>query len=44
MTEYLQVLMGICFTMMTGVVIIGCAGAMVFLGLLFWNMVLDEFN
>ena len=44
MTEYLQFLMAICFTMVTGVVIVGCFGLMMFWGLLLWNMVLEEFN
>jgi len=44
MDNYIHVLMGVCFTMITGVVIVGCFGGMVFLALLFWNMVRDELD
>ena len=44
MTAYIQILMNICFTMVTGVVIVGCLGAMMFLSLLVWQMVDDHVN
>jgi len=43
MTDYMQILMNICFTMVTGVIIVGGIGTMAFLALLFWNMIADEF-
>ena len=42
MTDYMQILLNICFTMVTGVIIVGGIGTMVFLALLFWNMIGDE--
>ena len=42
MTDYIQILTNICFTMVTGIIIVGGFGTMVFLALLFWNMVKDE--
>jgi len=44
MSDYMQVLCSICFTMITGVVIVGCLGAMVFLSLMFWNMIQDNID
>ena len=37
MTAYIQILMNICFTMVTGVVIVGCLCTTMFLALLFWQ-------
>jgi len=42
MNDYMQTLMNICFTMVTGVIIVGGIGVMVFLSLMFWNMIKDE--
>lgn len=42
MNEYMQILLNVCFTMVTGVIIVGGFGTMVFLALLFWNMIKDE--
>jgi hypothetical protein len=43
MNDYMQTLMNICFTVVTGVIIVGGIGSMAFLALLFWNMIQDEF-
>jgi hypothetical protein len=43
MTDYMQTLLNICFTMVTGVVIMGSFGLMVFLALLLLTMIKDEF-
>jgi hypothetical protein len=42
MTDYIQFLTSVCFTMVTGVVIVGCFGSMIFLALMFWSMIQDE--
>jgi hypothetical protein len=42
MTDYMQILLNVCFTMVTGVIIVGGFGTMVFLALMFWNMIKDE--
>ena len=42
MTDYMQILLNICFTIVTGVIIVGGIGTMAFLALLFWNMIGDE--
>jgi hypothetical protein len=42
MTDYMQTLMSICLTMVTGVIIVGSFGTMAFLVLMFWNMIKDE--
>jgi hypothetical protein len=42
MTEYMRTLMNICFTMVTGVIIVNCFRSMAFLALMFWNMIADE--
>ena len=44
MSEYMQILINICFTMVTGVIIVGGFGTMVFLALMFWNMVQDNID
>ena len=43
MTDYMQALLNICFTMVTGVVIMGSLGLPVFLALLLLTMIKDEF-
>ena len=43
MTDYMQALLNICFTMVTGVIIMGSLGLMVFLALLLMTMIKDEF-
>lgn len=42
MTGYMQILMSICFTIVTGIIVVGGIGTMIFLALLFWNMIGDE--
>ena len=42
MSDYMQILLNIGFTMVTGVIIVGCFGSMAFLALMFWNMIADE--
>jgi hypothetical protein len=44
MTDYMQTLINICFTMVTGVVIVSSASAIIFMGLLTWNLILDYFE
>jgi type III secretory pathway component EscS len=43
MTDYMQTLLSICFTMITGVIIVASISAGIFLGLFLWNMIQDEF-
>ena len=42
MNDYMQILLNVCFTMVTGVIIVGSFGTMAFLVLMFWNMIKDE--
>jgi len=42
MTDYMQALLNICFTMVTGVVIVGCFGAIIFFGLFIWQFLEKE--
>lgn len=44
MTAYMQILTNICFTMLTGVIIVGCFGAMMFLALLTWQIIDEHIN
>lgn len=44
MNEYAQALANICFTMITGVVVVACVSAMIFIGLLLWELVTDYFE
>jgi hypothetical protein len=44
MTDYTQTLINICFTMVTGVVIVASVSAMTFMGMLLWNLILDHFE
>lgn len=44
MTEYMQILMSVCFTMVTGVVIVASVSIIVFMGLLIKTMILDYMN
>jgi hypothetical protein len=44
MTDYLQMLFNICFTMITMVIVMGGAGTLIFIGLAIWNMVSDHFD
>ena len=44
MTEYMQTLMNVCFTMVTGVVIVASVSAVVFMGLLLQTMISDYMN
>jgi hypothetical protein len=41
MTDYMLTLLSICFTMVTGAVIVGCFSAIVFMALMLWNIVKD---
>jgi hypothetical protein len=42
MTDYMQTLINICFTMVTGVVIVGCFGAIIFFCLFIWQFLEKE--
>jgi len=44
MTDYIQTLLNICFTIVTGIIIVGGIGTMAFLALMFWNMVQDNID
>lgn len=44
MNEYMQILLNVCFTMVTGIIIVGGIGTMAFLALLFWNMIQDNID
>jgi hypothetical protein len=44
MTEYQMWLLNIIFTMGTLVIIIGCNGAILFLGLMIWQLLRDTFK
>ena len=44
MTEYMQTLMNVCFTMVTGVVIVASVSVIVFMGLLLQTMISDYMN
>ena len=44
MTDYMQILIKICVTMVTGVIIVGSIGTMIFLALMFWNMIQDNID
>lgn len=41
MTDYMQTLFSICMTMITGVVVVASVSAIIFIGLLLFNMVND---
>jgi len=41
MTDYMQTLINICFTMVTGVVIVASVSAILFMGLLLKTMISD---
>lgn len=41
MTDYMQILINICFTMVTGVVIVASVSAILFMGLLVQTMISD---
>jgi len=42
MSDYMQNLINICFTMVTAVVVVASLGSIAFMGMMFWNM-LEEF-
>ena len=44
MTDYMLTLLGICFTMVTGVVIVASFGAIAFMAMLTWNLINDCFD
>lgn len=44
MTDYQLVLLNIAATMFTGVVVIGCNAAILFLGLMIWQLIQDKFD
>ena len=44
MTDYMQTLINICFTMITGVVIVASVSAILFIGLMTWNLIYDYFE
>lgn len=41
MNSYMEILLNVCFTMATGVVVVGCLGSMLFLSLMIWRLI-DE--
>ena len=44
MTDYQLALLNIAATMFTGVIVIGCNGAILFLGLMIWQLIEDRFD
>lgn len=44
MTDYQLALLNVAATMFTGVVVIGCNGAILFLGLMIWQLIRDNFK
>jgi hypothetical protein len=44
MTDYQLALFNVSATMFTGVVVIGCIGAIVFLGLMIWQLIQDTLD
>lgn len=44
MNEYMQTLANICFTMITGVVIVASVSAIVFMGFMLHTMITDYLN
>jgi hypothetical protein len=44
MTDYQLTLLNIIATMFTGVVILGCNGAILFIGLMIWQLIQDNFD
>jgi hypothetical protein len=44
MTDYQLALLNIVSTMFTLVIVIGCNGAVLFLGLMIWELIVDRFN
>lgn len=44
MTDYMQTLINICFTMVAGVVIVASVSAIIFLGMLLWELITNYFE
>ena len=44
MTDYQLSLLNIVSTMFTLVIVIGCNGAVLFLGLMIWQLIVDRFD
>jgi hypothetical protein len=44
MTDYQLALLNIVSTMFTLVIVIGCNGAVLFLGLMIWELIVDRFD
>lgn len=44
MTDYQIALLNVAATMFTAVAVIGCIGAILFLGLMIWQLIQDNFN
>jgi len=44
MTDYQLLLLNIISTMFTLVIVIGCNGAVLFLGLMIWELIVDRFD
>jgi hypothetical protein len=44
MTDYQLALLNIAATMFTGVIVIGCNGAILFIGLTIWEVIRDYFE
>ena len=44
MTDYQLTLLNVIATMFTGVVVLGCNGAILFIGLMIWQLIQDNFD
>jgi len=44
MTDYQLALLNVIYTMITLVVVVGCNGALLFFGLMIWQMIQDNFK
>ena len=44
MTDYQLALLNIAATMFTGVIVIGCNGAILFIALIIWEVIMDYFE
>jgi hypothetical protein len=44
MTDYQLALLNVIYTMTTLVVVVGCNGAILFLGLMIWQLIQDNFD
>ena len=44
MTDYQLTLLNVIATMFTGVIVLGCNGAILFIGLMIWQLIQDNFD